>query len=107
MNLMTKKGQTTNYKASDHIKDLERYLGRKVDYILVNNAAISQEILSFYRRFGEKQVEDDLLNDQRVIRLDLISQMPYNKSKADMLFRSLLRHDPEKVAKIIWGIINE
>ena len=46
MNLMTKSGQTTNYKASDHVKDLVKYLGREPDYILINNGIIASKVLS-------------------------------------------------------------
>lgn len=105
MNLMTKRGQTTNYKASDHIVDLERYLGRKIDFIMLNKAPIPPKILSYYQQFKERPVGDDLLNERRVIRLDLISQATYNKSKADTLFRSILRHDTEKVSWGVWEII--
>jgi uncharacterized cofD-like protein len=105
MNLMTKRGQTTNYKASDHIKDSEKYLGRKIDLIMLNKTSIPPTILSYYQHFKEKTVEDDLLNKRKTIHLDLISKTVYNKPKADRLFRSLLRHDPEKVGLAIWKII--
>lgn len=108
MNLMTKRGQTTNYKASDHIADLEKYLRRKIDYILLNNSLIQSKILAYYQQFKEKPVEDDLpLNKRGRIRRDLISQKTYNKSDADRLFRSILRHDPEKIGRVIWEIVGE
>lgn len=107
MNLMTKRGQTTNYKASDHLTDLEKYLERKVDFIILNNSPIPFSILDYYHRFHEKPVIDNLLDDKRVIRLDLISQDVYNKSKADKLSRSILRHDSDKLAKGLWEIFKE
>lgn len=107
MNLMTKKGQTTDYKASDHLFDLEKYLGRKIDLILINNEPIPKKILAFYFRFGEKPVIDDLSSFKNVIRLDLISKKAYNISKADKLWRSLLRHDSDKLGKALWNIINK
>lgn len=113
MNLMTKKGQTSNYKASDHLLDLERYLGRKIDFVVLNKGLIPPPILFYYQRFNEKTVEDDLsqrdqrfLNKRKIIRLDLISKRVYNKPKSDKLFRSLLRHDPEKLGLAIWQIVN-
>ncbi len=112
MNLMTKRGQATNYKVSDHVFDLEKYLGRKIDFIMLNQASIPPKILSYYRQFKEMPVEDDLprfnrglSNSRKVMRLDLISKTTYNKSKADKLFRSILRHDPDKVGEIIWKIV--
>src|SRR3989338_10820840 len=40
VNLMTKRGQTTNFTASEHVRALEEYLGRPVDVIIVNNTKI-------------------------------------------------------------------
>lgn len=105
VNLMTKQGQTTNYKASDHVVDLELYLGRKVDYVILNKKPVPEPILNFYKRYGEKPVTDDLTNSRKIIRLDLLAQGIYTKSKADKIMRSLLRHDSEKTARAIWSII--
>lgn len=105
MNLMTKRGQTTNYKASDHILDLERYLGRKINFIILNNAPVPPKILSYYQQFKEKPVEDNLPNNRKIIRLDLISKATYNKCQVDSLFRSVFRHDSEKVSRAVWEII--
>lgn len=107
MNLMTKRGQTTNYKTSDHLIDLEKYLERKTDFIMLNSTPIPASILDYYQRFHEKPVVDDLLNDRRVIRLDLISEEVYNKSKADKLSRSILRHNSYKLAKALWEIFKK
>lgn len=106
MNLMTKKGQTTNYSASSHIKDLEKYLGRKIDFVLINNQTIPSSIIRFYQKYGEKPVVDDLGKHPFVIRLPLLAKERYNKSKSDELFRSVLRHDSEKLAKAIFKIIS-
>ena len=53
MNMMTKSGQTTNYKASDHVRDLVKYLGKQPDFVLINNGEIIPEILSSYERYNE------------------------------------------------------
>ena len=76
MNLMTKSGQTTGYKASDHIGDLTRYLGRKPDFVLINNTRISEKILESYKRYNEISVKNDLLlravTKQVILIMDLI-----------------------------------
>ena len=48
MNLMTKSGQTSSYTAMDHIKDLEHYLGKKPDHIIINNGKIPEDIIQWY-----------------------------------------------------------
>jgi hypothetical protein len=45
--------------------------------------------------------------DKRVLRVDLLSPTAYNKPKADQLMRSLLRHDPQKVALTLWQLIQK
>ncbi len=107
VNLMTKIGQTHNFKASDHLKVIEKYLGKTVDIVVINNGKIPKKILKWYKAHQEEQVEDDLKNeDQRIIiRSDLISRKFFIKTKADILSRSVLRHSSLKLAKLIYSLI--
>jgi uncharacterized cofD-like protein len=100
MNLMTKSGQTTNYKATDHLKDLVNYMGRGPDYILINNSNISPDVLAIYERYNEVKVENDLdKNGYKIVEKDLLDNKKIEKVSADILYRSILRHDSEKVAQ--------
>src|SRR3990167_35743 len=68
INLTNKLEHTANWKVSTYVKDIEKYLGRPVDIILVNNKKPSSLQIKTYR-LGEGKgvlVEDDL-NDPRVI----------------------------------------
>lgn len=48
-NMMTQPGETENYKASDHVKTLNKYLGTKnVDIVLANNGHIDQKLIDKY-----------------------------------------------------------
>ncbi len=48
-NMMTQPGETENYKVSDHIKTLNRYLGnKKVDIVLANNGYIDPRLIEKY-----------------------------------------------------------
>ena len=103
-NLMTKAGQTTNYKTSDHVADLERYLGKKIDTVIVNNGEIPQDILQWYLKEEEKSVDNDLGKTAYkggVIEADIIDRKSFDKPKADRLVRSILRHDSDKLATIL------
>lgn len=113
VNLMTKRGQTTNYTASDHIRDLEKYLGRNVDFVIINNTSIPPEVNAFYAKHGEKEVLDDLEAYKQqtnarfeTIRADLVSHSMYNQSLVDSVPRSLLRHDSKKVARVIREVVH-
>jgi uncharacterized cofD-like protein len=108
MNLMTKSGQTTGYKASDHLVDLAKYLGRNPDFVLVNNTEILPEILKSYEKYNEIRVENDLKEYEKgvtIIEDDLIDNEKQEVDTSDILYRSILRHDSEKVAKSIEKII--
>jgi len=107
MNLMTKSGQTTNYKASDHVRDLVKYLGVEPDYVLINNGPIALEVLTSYERYNEVKVINDLnKNGYQIIEKDLVDVKKVEKNSSDILYRSILRHDSEKVAEILVSIFD-
>ncbi len=107
VNLMTLCSQTEGFKVSDHVKTLEQYLGRKVDYVLVNKTSIPQKIIKTYqRKESEFPVKNDLGEDKRVIRGDFLDKRKIKKAPGDVLKRSLIRHNPEKLAKKIITLLN-
>lgn len=110
MNLMTKFGQTYGFSANDHLEELEKYLGKgTIDVCLVNRAKSSPKgVLARYRQESAAVVKDDLdrVPGLKVIRGNFISNHVYQKPKSDRLKRSLIRHDPSKVAKAIMGFLN-
>ena len=55
-NMMTQPGETDNFKASDHIKLLNNYLGkRKIDVIISNNGPISKSYRDKYATLEQKE----------------------------------------------------
>lgn len=106
LNLMTKYGQTTSYTARDHVTDLEQYLGKGVlDYILVNNAKPEDNTLKLYEKEQEILAVDNLKEDgYRVVHADMLADLLIQKPKSDQLKRSLIRHDPDKLAKVIMSL---
>lgn len=108
MNIMTKHGQTTNYKASDHIQDLEKYLGKGVlDVILINNKKPTKKTLAWYEEYEEKPVENDLGNDMIVVNADLIKEAIISENSSDELRRGIIRHHPAKLADALLEIVNK
>lgn len=108
MNLMTKYGQTTNYSASDHIEDLEKYLGAGVlDVVLVNNKIPKEEVLDWYLGSNEVVVTDDLgkgSSELEIVRSDLLNETVVEKTEADEVRRSIIRHDSEKLARALLSL---
>lgn len=104
VNLMTLSSQTAYYATSDHVKELEKYLKKSVDYVLVNTRKIPTEVLKHYKKYNEYQVEDDLAGDPRVLRFDLLSTKKVKKNSSDPLKRSLIRHSSTKLSKAIINV---
>ncbi|MCX8159055.1 MAG: YvcK family protein [Candidatus Pacearchaeota archaeon] len=92
-NLFTKEG-TYNFKASDFVREIEKYSGVEIDYIIVNVGKPSQDVLQKYLGENSQLVEDDLGDDERVVRGNYVSEYP-------SMERTILRHVPEKIAREI------
>lgn len=97
-NLMTQPGETDNYSAMDHVKAIEEHVGEKfIEYIILNNNNIPNDIVEKYRLMGAVQVK----NDEEQIRNN-----GYNVIIDDLIYyNNYLRHDAEKIADIVLSII--
>ncbi len=104
-NLMTRKTQTHDMSAADHVAGIEKILGRPVDAILFNNEQIPAAILTAYAKEGEYPVVDDLLDDDRVVRQSLLLDEVFLKETNDTAHRSLLRHDSQKLQKALAALV--
>lgn len=107
VNLMTLNSQTNYMTAADHVKAIEKYAGRSMDKIVINSQAVPDDIKRVYAKEVEYPVVDDLGDDARVVRREMLAKAPYQKPKSDVIKRSLLRHDPGKLAQTIIKLIND
>ncbi len=106
VNLMTHYAQTHNYTAKDHLSEVEKYTGRKPDFVIINNGNIPKTLIKEYEKAKEYQVIDDLSEDDyQVIRADLVSKVKVHQLANDLVPRSLLRHDSQKLAKEIINLL--
>lgn len=111
-NLMTKYGEAYNYTARDYFTDLTKYLPlEEVDYVLINsNQDFPEEVLPLYEAEDSIPVKDDLkpsdLNSHvKLIRADLLSRSTPAKTAGDKLKRSMIRHDPSRLADEIMKLL--
>lgn len=95
-NIMTKHGETNNFKASDFLKELEKYLKLGVDFVILNTKRPDKEHMRLYGREKSIFVEPDLESnkERKVIKSDLMCETQF------------LRHDPDKLARVIIGLGN-
>jgi len=107
-NLMSSLGLTDNFTVMDHINALEQYLGRKtIDVAIYNTLKPSAELLRKYSREGEHLVElGEVPKNSRlkVVGEKLVARRVYNRPKGDKVHRTLIRHDSDKIAKIIFAL---
>ncbi|HUA87291.1 MAG TPA: uridine diphosphate-N-acetylglucosamine-binding protein YvcK [Bryobacteraceae bacterium] len=66
VNLMSQPGETTNFRASDHLGALLRHAGRYgrglIDVCVINTRPISGKVLEKYQRQAARPVENDVAN---------------------------------------------
>jgi len=113
-NIMTKLGQTDGFKVSDFVREVDAYLGANADNpvinaVIVNTQKPKADTLALYKKEQAFFVEPDIEKAKKlgiqVIAKAIISNHVHKKVKGDALARSLVRHDPEKIAEIIWKLI--
>ena len=100
-NLFTKAGESDGYTAREHVTEVERYLGRRVDTIFVHEGGFSEEVVSWYAKEQEHPILDDLGDDVRVVRTALASVAVVPPLPGDPMRRSLMRHDSHLLAAAI------
>ncbi len=104
VNLMNRRGQTSGFKVSDYLAEVERFIGEDVfDYILCNNQSPPKELIELYATEGDL-VENDI-DDERIRFAPLLGELKLS-SKKDLLKRSLIRHDSKKLAQELMTIVD-
>jgi uncharacterized cofD-like protein len=108
-NLMTRPNQTAGFTVTDFADEIERYVGAPfLDYVIFNTERPSKALLERYAVEGDDPVDYDLsvLDDQhyRAVGEPLVARMTFRQDPADKLKRSLIRHDSDKLARIIMRI---
>ena len=97
-NVMSQPGETDGYTASMHAKAIIDHGGKGIiDYMLVNDAAISPEMQEYYASKGAYPVEVDE---------DAINALGVGFVKADIINENeVIRHDPDKLSKAVMNMV--
>ncbi|MBC8139131.1 MAG: YvcK family protein, partial [Fibrella sp.] len=99
-NVMTQRGETDGYTASDHVKMIKAHAGRRVfDYVMVNTARPTDEMLTRYSNAGADFVEPDL---------EAIQDLGYSPVKGPYMNETdVVRHDSERLARDILDLYRD
>lgn len=109
VNLMNKLGQTTTFKASNYLAEIQRFVGRDIfDHVIVNNGEPAKDLLEKYIEEGGL-IENDLGDDSRLILANLLESQMTSSDSNDPLekHRTLIRHDAHKLANELMNIVND
>jgi len=101
-NLMTKPGETANYDAMQHIKEIITYLGEDLlDDVIVSNTTLSDKAIREYTKKNQSPVKVGSLEDiRRLTRARMIGADVGHESE-------LVRHDHTKISREIENILSE
>jgi uncharacterized cofD-like protein len=100
VNLMWQPGETTNFRASDHLQAIHRHAGGKLlDYAIINTHKIGPALRRRYAREHSAPVENDF---------DQIGAMGVNVVCGDLVEESgLVRHNSSAIAAIAVELAQE
>lgn len=101
-NLVTQPGETDEYKVSDHIDELEKYLGKgTINIVLANNVEIPQELVE---KYATEEQKDPVQLDEQTLKKRKIRVI---KDKMYTIEDGFLRHDTLKTAYLVFSILME
>ncbi len=93
-NVMTKHGETDGFAASDFVREVHRYLGRRVDSVVINTAEPSPELAALYAEEGAFPVRPDTAAVRALA--------PHVLTGPFATTEPLIRHDAERVVVALW-----
>lgn len=97
-NIMTQPGETTGYKASDHLRAIQEHSQADlVDCVLVNTAPIDPNLLARYQAEGADAV---------VIDQDALRKLGVNVAVGDLVSQEdVVRHDSRQLARAVFRLV--
>lgn len=99
-NLVTQPGETDDFMVSDHIRVLNKYLGkRKIDIVIANNGTIDKELAIKYASLEQK---DPVILDTKETKKENVKIISENLVVVE---NNLLRHDTLKLGYHIFSLL--
>jgi uncharacterized cofD-like protein len=100
-NVMTQAGETLEYSASDHVRALYDHMDSSfIDYILVNDEEVPEEIMQKYTQELSQPVVYDV-KELKGLGLEIVHDRILTHSEG------VIRHDTTKVAKLLYSLLKQ
>lgn len=107
-NLMTKLEHTEGWSVADYTRELEKFLGGKIDIVIFNNKMPSEKIMRRYAREGDTITSwQELPVDRELFGANLVANRMHDANKIGTPAKeaSLMRHDSGKLASVLVRIL--
>jgi len=108
-NLMTKNGETNNFTVLDFVKEIEKYSGGEVDYVIYNLKKPSKKRLFDYKKEHPELIDLVKIDPelQPLVEYGAGKNLPLPKFIGqDLLFdRGPIEHNPKKLVKALLSLI--
>lgn len=111
-NLVNKKGHTEEFTLDDYVDTIEKYIGKnKINYVTFNTKKPSRKLVSRYENKKELLIKFKKtgrpLRNYKIIKTSLLSDKKVKNNPSDVLpvVRSFIRHDSEKLARVLMNIL--
>ncbi len=107
-NLMNQYGQTDNYTVSDFVAGIESFIKPNTfDFVIYNTEVPSAKLLGKYIDEGQPVAlgEKTTGSTHKFVGVNLLNQKIPKRAKGDSMMRTLIRHNPEELAKAIVNLI--
>jgi uncharacterized cofD-like protein len=99
VNIMTKFGETNNFRCKDFINRLEYFTQKPIDIIIHNNQSPANDLLNLYAsqksQFVQVDSNDDMWRDRRLHSIDLLESSD-----------KIIRHDSQKLARFLNSVFD-
>jgi len=107
VSLINKYGQTYGFKVSDYVAAIKKYLGAYPDCVVINTDKLPKNTLKKYKEEKGFPPEDDLKDTKKfiIIRKSLLAGDIIKRNSGDVVKRSLIRHDSDKLAGVLAGLL--
>ncbi len=111
-NLVNKKGHTEKFTLDEYVDSINKYIGsERIDFVTFNVKKPSTKLIEKYESQNELLVKfeenKNLKRKYRIVRANILSNKKPKYAKTDSLAiqRAFIRHDSDKLAKILMMIL--
>ncbi len=108
-NLMAKYEHCQDWSVEDFVSHMSKYLEpNTIDVVLYNNKRPEQELLDKYQSEGtfvSRSTTGKTFQGARLVAADLLADTIYTTASHDLIQRTLIRHDSDKIAKALYKLL--